>query len=256
MNTPYLILHLVLLQIAVLVSTSHVSKSQKSDILRRVVNTKKKDLIPIDNAVDHIKIPIDSAVEDIRESTDFAGRERKVKMIMAGEMYAEHMPHLAKRKDIKKLTGHKKTEIPHYEYKNTYKPEIVIGEKKTVIGRHISKEETLPEAFGSEEYDDTNTDDSDTEPDTTDESNEVSGTSADDATVSKSDEESEPEKEPVTTTKGETRGDKLRCRRKCAVPMTYHECAHPRCSQKVGAIKDLCYFLCKHQKERCEDICD
>lgn len=46
-----------------------------------------------------------------------------------------------------------------------------------------------------------------------------------------------------------------KCETVCAIPLTYQQCAVPRCEHKIGSIKDLCYFLCEHQKPHCRQEC-
>ena len=46
------------------------------------------------------------------------------------------------------------------------------------------------------------------------------------------------------------------CKRVCEDPMTYEECAVPRCEYKMGTIKDLCVYLCKHQTPVCRQQCE
>lgn len=46
------------------------------------------------------------------------------------------------------------------------------------------------------------------------------------------------------------------CKRVCEDPMTYEECAVPRCEYKMGTIKDLCIYLCKHQTPVCRQQCE
>ena len=46
------------------------------------------------------------------------------------------------------------------------------------------------------------------------------------------------------------------CKRVCEDPMTYEECAVPRCEYKMGTIKDLCFYLCKHQTPVCRQQCE
>ena len=56
--------------------------------------------------------------------------------------------------------------------------------------------------------------------------------------------------------KEDTAGKEVSCRTVCAPPMDYETCAVPRCDYKVGTIKDLCQYLCHHQKEHCEEVCE
>lgn len=46
------------------------------------------------------------------------------------------------------------------------------------------------------------------------------------------------------------------CKRVCEEPMTYNQCAVPRCNLKMGTIKDLCIYLCKHQTPVCRQQCE
>ena len=46
------------------------------------------------------------------------------------------------------------------------------------------------------------------------------------------------------------------CKRVCEDPMTYDQCAVPRCDYKMGTIKDLCIYLCKHQTPVCRQQCE
>ena len=46
------------------------------------------------------------------------------------------------------------------------------------------------------------------------------------------------------------------CKRVCEEPMTYDQCAVPRCNLKMGTIKDLCIYLCKHQTPVCRQQCE
>lgn len=46
------------------------------------------------------------------------------------------------------------------------------------------------------------------------------------------------------------------CRKECHLPMSYEACAVPRCDLKMGTIKDLCFWLCRNQKEVCEQKCE
>ena len=47
-----------------------------------------------------------------------------------------------------------------------------------------------------------------------------------------------------------------KCKRVCEDPMTYEQCAEPRCDYKMGTIKDLCIYLCKHQTPVCRQQCE
>lgn len=73
----------------------------------------------------------------------------------------------------------------------------------------------------------------------------------------KNDKESEAEGE---SEKGERNDSEVthvkQCKRVCEDPMTYNECAVPRCDYKMGTIKDLCIYLCKHQTPVCRQECE
>ena len=47
-----------------------------------------------------------------------------------------------------------------------------------------------------------------------------------------------------------------KCKRVCGDPMSYEQCAVPRCDYKMGTIKDLCIYLCKHQTPVCTQECE
>lgn len=46
------------------------------------------------------------------------------------------------------------------------------------------------------------------------------------------------------------------CKRVCEDPLSYEQCAVPRCDYKMGTIKDLCIYLCKHQTPVCRQQCE
>ena len=62
------------------------------------------------------------------------------------------------------------------------------------------------------------------------------------------------------TEKGESDDSRVthikQCKRVCEEPMTYDQCAVPRCDFKMGTIKDLCIYLCKHQTPVCRQECE
>ena len=49
---------------------------------------------------------------------------------------------------------------------------------------------------------------------------------------------------------------KVLCKRRCAPPMTFDECANPRCAMKHTIVKELCYYLCKNQQIKCKETCE
>ncbi|XP_031565706.1 chondroitin proteoglycan 4-like [Actinia tenebrosa] len=80
------------------------------------------------------------------------------------------------------------------------------------------------------------------------------------------DEDEDEEEKPISKAEGKGESDKAeeekprvvkvkKCETKCALPMTYDQCAVPRCDYKMGTIKDLCLYLCKHQKPVCKQEC-
>lgn len=85
------------------------------------------------------------------------------------------------------------------------------------------------------------------------------------------DEEEEEDEEDKPVSKAESKGESdkaeeiqeekprvvkvKKCETKCALPMTYDQCAVPRCEYKMGTIKDLCIYLCKNQKPVCKQEC-
>ena len=73
------------------------------------------------------------------------------------------------------------------------------------------------------------------------------------------DDDSEKQEESVKDeddSKEDTADKKISCRTECTPPMDYETCAVPRCDYKLGSIKDLCQYLCRHQKEHCEEVCE
>lgn len=212
------------------------------------------------------KIAIDSAVDDIKESTAFADREKKWKSMLEGEMFPEHMQSKSKRIEVERNPESEGNNEDDAADNNS--PEPVVGEKKNRIQNHdIVHDENLAESFGAEGYDDSNQDndgDDDSNNDSaSDDPGEDSESGSGDAESGEAenntnnDDTAQPDKEPDESSTAERRQEsKIQCHKTCSMPMTYHECAHPRCSLKVGTIKDLCFYLCKHQKERCEDVCE
>ena len=73
--------------------------------------------------------------------------------------------------------------------------------------------------------------------------------SNDEASGKKDDDDSKDEEKEAAADK------KVGCRTVCAPLMDYETCAVPRCDYKIGTIKDLCQYLCHHQKEHCEEVC-
>jgi len=55
---------------------------------------------------------------------------------------------------------------------------------------------------------------------------------------------------------GQNKVQKVVCKRRCAPPMTFDQCANPRCAMKHSIVKELCYYLCKHQQVKCRETCE
>lgn len=145
---------------------------------------------------------------------------RIAKSKMEGNLYSEHSQHKEKR------SYGKDAEVPHIEFSSQKMPEEVVGEKKSIIHSHVElASDNLDQESGSGSGD------------------EIGQQNQEDETA-----------EMIEEKLAERR--RLQCHRKCSLPMSFEECAIPRCGFKVGTIKDLCYYLCKHQKPRCKDICD
>jgi len=181
-----------------------------------------------------IRAPVNSLVDDVSDSTEFRDRARKLRLISElGEMYPLHTQHqltmkeLAKRKTISRAQKNKRriTKKSHGDDE--------IAQRKF----KIEKDEDDSDAEDQKKSDDDDDDDESGSGDDEDEKNE--------------DADSEDEEKPVKQAKKQ-----LSCHRRCRAPLTFHQCAFPRCSEKLGTIKDLCFFLCKHQKEKCEEICE
>lgn len=200
-------------------------------------------------------IPISSFVDDVSDSTAFRDREKKLKAIAQGELYAEHASsdvQASKRKDIKYPTREEQQE----DNDASDDSNDVVDETKTTTGskKHDilkEKSDTLDKNNDSEDEVDDESDDGDEESgsgENDDNSNTSTEKNNDD--VDDSDESDESE------TTGDQRSGKLKCTKKCSVPISFHKCALPRCSLKMGTIKDLCFYLCKHQKEKCVDVCE
>ena len=172
--------------------------------------------------------PVNSIVNDVSESSTFSrDHDSKLRQLsQSGEMYPEHGAALSRRKSIPKKVADDNDDDDADDS----------SDKKFKISK----------------------DDSDN---VEDEKSSTDDDSSDDDTTSGSgDEEDDDGKDTATdsdvTDDEVAGGSKKQCRKRCKTPLTFHQCAFPRCSQKLGTIKDLCFFLCKHQKEKCERVCD
>ena len=145
---------------------------------------------------------------------------RAARSNIEGNLYSGHSQRKHRR------SYGKDAEVPHIEFSSQKMPEEVVGEKKSIIHSHIELEAGNPD--------------------------EESGSGSGDEVEQQNQEDETAEM--IEEKLAERR--RLQCHRKCSLPMSFEECAIPRCGFKVGTIKDLCYYLCKHQKPRCEDICD
>ena len=54
----------------------------------------------------------------------------------------------------------------------------------------------------------------------------------------------------------DSKSKRVVCKKRCAPPMTYDECANPRCAMKHSIVKNLCYFLCRNQQIVCRNTCE
>ena len=187
------------------------------------------------------KAPVNSLVEDVSESTTFHNRDKKLQAIaQACEMYPEHKAVTAKRKDVilktSKLTKKIKDDDKDDDDDSDDDADDDTGDKKFKIQKDESDAEDSEEKHT----------DSDSDADSDD----------DDESGSGDDEDGNDETTKDDDKDDDTADSKTKCRKRCKMPLTFHQCAFPRCSQKLGTIKDLCFYLCKHQKERCEQVCD
>jgi len=173
------------------------------------------------------KAPVNSLVEDVSESMTFHDHDKKLQAIaQAGEMYPEHKVKTAKRKDVipkmnkltKKIKDDNKDDDDDSDDSDDSDDDT--GDKKFKIQKEESDGEDSDEKSSDNDEDDD-----------------------DDDSGSGDDEDSNDDR-------------KSKCQKRCKTPLTFSQCAFPRCSQKLGTIKDLCFYLCKHQKQRCEQVCD
>ena len=169
--------------------------------------------------------PVNSLVDDVSEATPFRDRASKLRQLsQAGEMYPEHGSSgvLSRRRVIP---------------------------KKARIADNDDEEDDADKKFKIRKGDDDAEDDKDSSDDSSDNDSDDesgSGDEEDDNTTTTDDDKND---------EAEEAGSKKQCHTRCKTPLTFHQCAFPRCSQKLGTIKDLCFFLCKHQKEKCEKVC-
>jgi len=108
-------------------------------------------------------------------------------------------------------------------------------------------------SFDDATDDDKNSSDDSSDNDSSDDESGSGDEEEDNATTSDDNKDSTDNDDEEETAGG---ASKKQCRKRCKTPLTFHQCAFPRCSQKLGTIKDLCFFLCKHQKTKCERVCD
>ena len=177
--------------------------------------------------------PVNSLVEDVSEATTFRDRVSKLRQLsQAGEMYPEHsssLSVLARRKVIPK--------------------KVSITDDDTDDDSDVTdKKFKIRKDDDDASDDDKNSSDDSSDNDSSDDESGSGDEEDDNATTSEDSTDSDDE---------ETAGaSKTQCRKRCKTPLTFHQCAFPRCSQKLGTIKDLCFFLCKHQKTKCERVCE
>lgn len=166
--------------------------------------------------VDDQLLPVTSVVADIRQSTNIADRERSLKEI-------------AEPIIVPKTAAVTVTNIPNLEddVKSDVQP----------VKRNNIEHPLIHDA-------------DDTDDDTT---AALSG-SGDDAAASKLVEESpKSAKESSSASKKQL---SKKCHQRCSMPMTFEQCALPRCSYKIRPIRTLCFSLCRNQKKRCVEVCE
>lgn len=209
---------------------------------------------------------VSSSVSDVESPEDGLARVvNNAYRQSEGEMLDEHMPKTAvlkKKSHVEKK--HKKKALKKLRKLKKESKKASSHKKRSHISTsHVSPpmihEQTLPQAFGEADIDengkdlDDDGDDSGSgsgDDDVDDEADKVA------AKIEKKFEKIDPEEKRDELTPAKSKPASITCHRKCTTPMTYAECAVPRCDMKVGAVKDLCYFLCKHQRERCEEVCE
>lgn len=162
------------------------------------------------------KAPVNSLVEDVSESTAFRDRAKKLRLVAEA---GELYP-------VHRQTMGKRKAIP----KNPS-----LQEDDDNDAEYANAEKKFKIAKG---------DDADAE----NEDNNDSDDNSDNDDSGSGDNDDEDDDKPNKKTK--------QCHRRCKMPLTFHQCAFPRCSEKLGTIKDLCFYLCKHQKEHCENVCE
>jgi len=182
-----------------------------------------------------LKTPVMTLVDDVAKESIPGDHDKKLRILsQSGEMYPEHRDAVSKRKTIPNLTISKNK-----------RPMDVTDDKKFKIS-------------GKDESDDTSEADDDKNTDSDDQGDDDSGSGADDNNDDQSDDDNQSEDDDSASDNETDKktANKRQCRKRCQMPLTFHQCAFPRCTQKLGTIKDLCFFLCKHQKEKCERVCD
>ena len=130
------------------------------------------------------------------------------------------------------------------EIKGTRNTKVITGTRNENIVADISDE--------PEDNDEVSGDD-------TDDASGADYANVDDAVSSQEAEDSQDDKRVQNLGKmrqGDKEKGELICRRKCSLPMTYEECAFPRCDYKYKTVRDLCFWLCKNQRQHCQDVCE
>ena len=175
-------------------------------------------------------LPVTSAVADITQSTNIADREKtEHDLKMNSEMYSDHS-HIPRSVDTHRRSP---------DLEKAYEPENVQPVKRNKIEREKDDEE-IEEA-----------------------SAEISSASGSDLAGDETEANSgiikKDVKSPNTVERLNNRykifEDKIehpepKCYQKCSTPMSYHECALPRCTFKIRSIRNLCFMLCKNQKKK------
>ena len=111
---------------------------------------------------------------------------------------------------------------------------------------------------GDDEDDaDDDDDDEDSNENEENQRNKVEASGDDDKSAkSEDDDDDDDDNDDGNDDEGQDNAQKVVCKRRCTPPMTFDQCANPRCAMKHSIVKELCYYLCKHQQIRCRETCE
>lgn len=268
--------------IAVLyLSTSVTCRSAKHQLLHKqsshnIHSLKRRSTTSMtEQQQQHLKkfhIPISSFVDDVSEATAFRDREKKLKAIASnqGELLHSNDAFMKKRKYVSYPVEASKQndDDDNSEEINDSSDDVDSNEDTTTVSGS-KKQDILKDNNGKsdktndmeDEVDDRSENDADEDESSGSGDNKDENMTNDDNTNKNNDNNDEDEntdsdESDDDTKSGSQRSGEQKCHRKCSIPLTFHKCAFPRCSKKMGTIKDLCFYLCKHQKEKCEDVCE